>query len=286
MYGFNTVVARRDLWNSLISWGMNNNEPWMLLGDFNSNLSIDDRNGSIPIANSNIKEFISCITTLGLEYAFSTGSRFTWTNGTHWAKLDRVLHNSIWSSLNMECWANFVPYNTLPEHTPILVSLSPQQHSLNKPFRFLNMWMTHPNFLSVVRNSWHTPVFRTKQYCLCMKLKALKPLLKSLNRQVFSHISERVVRAQEVYAEAQNLLMNNPTSPNLKIRVKEWRKHTNFLLEAERQFYHKKLKTKHLLHADRGTSYFYSLCYCHGIPFSLNQSSYCKSQLQFSPKIR
>lgn len=54
VYGFNTVAARRDLWNSLISWGINNNEPWILLGDFNSTLSIDDGQSGVQIANSNM----------------------------------------------------------------------------------------------------------------------------------------------------------------------------------------------------------------------------------------
>lgn len=45
-------------------------------------------------------------------------------------------------------------------------------------------------------------MFGTRQYSLCMKLKALKSPLRSLNAQNFSHISERVKRAQMAYEEA------------------------------------------------------------------------------------
>lgn len=99
----------------------------------------------------------------------------------------------------------------------------------------------------------------TKQYILCMKLKVLKQPLKTLNRLDFSHISKRVKKAQDDYVIAQKQVLNNPTSSTLKSTMVDCRRHANFLLEAERQFLQQKMKTKHLLFADRGTSYFHSL---------------------------
>lgn len=52
VYGFNIVADKRELWSSLISWGINNYDPWILLGDFNSTLFLDDRMDGIPIYNS------------------------------------------------------------------------------------------------------------------------------------------------------------------------------------------------------------------------------------------
>lgn len=259
VYSFNTVAERADLWNSLISWGVNNNEHWILLGDFNSTLNAEDRLSGIPIANSDMDAFVSCTTVLGLEDMFSIGKKFTWSNGTHWAKLDRVLHNSLWNSLNFTCQADFMDYNTLSDHTPALVNLSAQTLTKAKPFKFLNMWMSHPEFKDTVVENWSTPVYGTKQFRFCMKLKALKHALKTLNRQHFSHISERTKRAQDSYVAAQNMLLNDPSSHSLKDRVKETKKAVNFLLEAERQFFKQKLKNKHLIFGDRGTSYFHSM---------------------------
>lgn len=31
VHGFNVLAARRDLWSSLISWGINNYDPWILI---------------------------------------------------------------------------------------------------------------------------------------------------------------------------------------------------------------------------------------------------------------
>lgn len=129
----------------------------------------------------------------------------------------------------------------------MVVSLSPQTSSRNKPFKFLNMWMTHPKFLEIVRNCWQIPVSGTKQFALCMKLKALKQPLKILNKLDYSHISARTIKAHEDFIESQKQLLSNPNSTELKERMKGCRRIANFLVEAESQFLQQKLKTKHLM---------------------------------------
>lgn len=83
IYAYNVVVERRDLWSSLISWGVNNYYPWILLRDYNSTLSLEDRKGGIRIATCDMEDFLSCTITLGLEDIYSMGNRFTWLNGNH-----------------------------------------------------------------------------------------------------------------------------------------------------------------------------------------------------------
>lgn len=90
------------------------------------------------------------------------GNRFTWSSGSHWAKLDRVLINAAWSSLNFNTQADFLDYNTLSDHTPTVVYFHAQPHTKDKPFKLLNMWMPHPNFSEVVRDKWQDPIFGTK----------------------------------------------------------------------------------------------------------------------------
>lgn len=99
VYAYNLVTTRRELWSSLMSWGINILEPWMLLGDFNSTISLEDRLGGTDIANTDMQDFVSCATMLGVDDAFFVGNQYTWTNNHHWAKLDRVLINSYWPSL-------------------------------------------------------------------------------------------------------------------------------------------------------------------------------------------
>lgn len=77
VYGANTVAARRELWISLFIMGQNMNDPWIVLGDFNSILSLRDRNDGILPYNSDMDDFLTRNTLLGLEDAPSVGSHFT-----------------------------------------------------------------------------------------------------------------------------------------------------------------------------------------------------------------
>lgn len=115
VYGASTPATREDLWSNLISWGVNHEEPWILLGDYN------------------------CTTTLGLEDAPSIGNFFTWSNGNFWSKIDRVLLNAEWHSSNLRCMAEFLEFNTLSDHSIIVVTFLSQFQLKLRPFRFLNM---------------------------------------------------------------------------------------------------------------------------------------------------
>lgn len=50
----------------MLSWGINNDDPWILMGDFNSTLYLEDMIIDIQIANSNQDEF--CLVLLCWEY--------------------------------------------------------------------------------------------------------------------------------------------------------------------------------------------------------------------------
>lgn len=216
------------------------------MGDFNSILSCEDRWGGTISSLAEMEDFNSCTITLGLEEAFSIGSKFSSSNGTFWSRIDKVLLNPQWHMLNLHCLADYTQFNSLLDHTPLVVSLSPQTQALHRPFKFYNMWMIHPRFHKILIDNWSIPVIGTKQFFICMKLKALKPHLRALNKLELSYISERVKRAEAAFSEVQTQLMNDPSS-------------TILVLESERLFLQQKLKNKHNLLADRNTSYFHSL---------------------------
>ena len=54
------------------------------------------------------------------------------------------------------------------------------------PFRFENMWLKEEGFKEVLRKWWEgIQVSGLASYILSKKLKALKPILKNWNREVF-----------------------------------------------------------------------------------------------------
>lgn len=164
-----------------------------------------------------------------------------------------------WHVFGLRIMVEFLPFNTISDHSAMLVSTVDSSPLKARSFKFLNLWMMHPNFLRMIRENWNSSVFGTKQFILCMKLKQLKGPLKSMHSGNFSHIVDRVKAAHQNYSEIMDLLMHNPDSESLKARAKDGRKQVNFLLEAENQFYQQKIKVKHITQADRNSKYFHAL---------------------------
>ena len=69
---FNTAVGRRPLWYNLSRFSYSQN-PWILLGDFNNVLNIEERINGQPVSMYEIREFKECCYNLGLSDTRSTG---------------------------------------------------------------------------------------------------------------------------------------------------------------------------------------------------------------------
>jgi len=191
------------LWGELRRW--NSNSPWMVFGDFNSVLSSADKHNGAAVSLYETSDFRDCCFDLGLHDVNFTGCHFSWTNGSVWSKLDRVMINPSWSSLNQLTHVHFGPPGAFSDHSPAAVRLGPFEQGRHC-FKFFNMWASHVQFLSLVSSHWFSPVYGTPMYILCRRLKLLKVHLKELNRLHFSHISERVSQLESELEQHQYAL--------------------------------------------------------------------------------
>ena len=147
VYGFNTIAARRSLWGELRQY--NTNSPWMVLGDFNSVLSSADKHNGEAVSLYETSDFRACCFDLGLHDVNFTGCHFSWTNGSVWSKLDRVMINPSWSSLNHSTHVHFSTPGAFTDHAPAAVRLGPLEQG-RRCFNFFNMWASHAQFMSLV----------------------------------------------------------------------------------------------------------------------------------------
>jgi len=87
VYGLHTIVARRTLSEDLRQWCPN--APWLIMGDFNSILSQEDKhiNGAV-VSTYETTDFRICCSDLGLDELNYTGCHFTCSNGSVWSKID------------------------------------------------------------------------------------------------------------------------------------------------------------------------------------------------------
>ncbi|VFQ90791.1 unnamed protein product [Cuscuta campestris] len=156
-----------------------------------------------------LEEFNDCIEACGLTAPPFCGGIFTWTGtrskGKLWRRLDRVLNNQsaneAFNDINLTHLSK-----TTSDHKPLFIQCKVDGFQGPKPFRFLNVWTHHHNFLDVVSNYWENNPRTGGMSGLAHKLKGLKPILTHWNKNHFGNIFQEVkdnelkaARAQEEY---------------------------------------------------------------------------------------
>lgn len=127
-----------------------------IIGDFNAITEVRERDGEGPGTLSRgsrgLKELImSCrLTDVRLQ-----GRRFTWycCNGKCKSKIDRALVNERWVETWRDTSLRGLP-RSISDHCPIILDTKETDWG-SRPFRFINAWTSHPEFLDVVENSWY-----------------------------------------------------------------------------------------------------------------------------------
>ncbi|XP_073039156.1 uncharacterized protein, partial [Primulina eburnea] len=256
VYGLHTIVLRRALWADLIEFGVTCSLPWMVLGDFNTVLSPDEKVGGLMVKNYDTKDFVDCVATLDLMDLRQVGCAFTWSNPKVCSKLDRVLVNQLWVASHLDGFVDFVPPGCVSDHTISIVSFVDPLVKREKPFKFFNMWALSDSFLETVARHWKFLGHGTAQFSLKQMLTNLKQPLKQLNKKQFSHISSRASAASTSFSKVQRDMLHSGVTP---LGYGELKRRTELLLEAERSFIAQKAKLSYLQQGDRCTKFFHDL---------------------------
>ncbi|XP_021845043.2 uncharacterized protein [Spinacia oleracea] len=161
IYAIPDSTLRKQLWEALEDVKRRFSGPWLLGGDFNETISMDER---IGIGGSEMqrrcRNFASWVEDNGLIDLMYSGPNHTWARGdikeTHKAaRLDRFLSNDEWRLRFEEGSVKHLPKRN-SDHCPIIVSSSgfaPVQ-STTRPFRFQAAWLSHATFDDFVTKNW------------------------------------------------------------------------------------------------------------------------------------
>ncbi|XP_074291655.1 uncharacterized protein LOC141618445 [Silene latifolia] len=159
IYAFNGLYERNELWNTLKGISTNCCMPWLWLGDFNTVLSPIER----------------------------LGGNATDAEMEVYSRLDRAMGNQEWLDGYANSLAHFHPEG-LFDHCPCTIVDRNAAIGGKRTFKYFNMWGLAPSFKESVAMAWATVYRGTKMFSLVKKLKALKPILKSINRECFSDV--------------------------------------------------------------------------------------------------
>ncbi|KAK4721247.1 hypothetical protein R3W88_011480 [Solanum pinnatisectum] len=104
----NEEEVRKNLWSYLESVSSRCNSPWLVMGDFNTVLNMDDRIGGNPVNLAEVVDFQECVHSCGWLELPHQGRRYTWND-----KGDVRVYSKIdWTRVN-EGWLKQFPGCTL-----------------------------------------------------------------------------------------------------------------------------------------------------------------------------
>nr|XP_016440329.1 PREDICTED: uncharacterized protein LOC107766112 [Nicotiana tabacum] len=119
VYGLHTIQHRVSLWRSLRNIQLSG--PWLIIGDFNSVLSVDDRINGLPVHQAEMADFQDCIDDIGVGQIAKRGSRFSWSNKRDakvrvYSHIDWAFGNAEW--FNSYTWIEAQLLGTVVEQLP------------------------------------------------------------------------------------------------------------------------------------------------------------------------
>ena len=105
------------------------------------------------------------------------------------SKLDRFMISEDLFLSGPAMTASIIPFGG-SDHWPVQLEATFMVTPRNKPFRFENAWLSHPNFTNYVDKWWREElnIQGTKMYMLQQKLKHIKSHLKVWNKNEFGDI--------------------------------------------------------------------------------------------------
>ncbi|BFG33690.1 hypothetical protein CerSpe_199640 [Prunus speciosa] len=241
---------RDQLWEYLQFVAGCHQMPWLLAGDFNEMLHIDEKLGGVP--HNRIKGFKSWVDGNDMVDLGFIGPKFTWTNKRVFERLDRAVCNLHWRSLFAEAHVKHLP-RTKSDHNPIKVCLQSgfTPSPAHRPFRFEAMWLKHEGFKEFITQQWSQ-----LSGSVVAKSRGLIEPLKQWNTNVFGHLKKRKANLLARIDGIQKTLCLGPNRFLNKLEV-SLVEEFNMLLDQEAIFWHQKSRIKWIQEGDRNTNFFH-----------------------------
>lgn len=261
VYAANSPHIRQNLFNLLPALRQDTH-PWVVLGDFNSCLTLADKQGGIPLMPREINPLVTSVFDSTLIPISKCGALFSWNNRSRsgvrtFCNLDHSFSNfqalSAWPILS-----SFLPQPILSDHSPIIISTGKQPMRVKRGFKFYNAWVLEPEYTNIFISAWSTNFYGNPMYIFCRKLSATKDALREWAKSKFGSGNLRSSRLEEQLKEAQDQMMAQPRNQDLANKETQLYNDLNQALVTECAMRRQQLRIKWGSEGDRNTKFFHA----------------------------
>lgn len=168
--------------------------PWILAGDFNAVLSLEEKRGGNPKLDPSAGLLRSNIESLRVVDITPSNGLYTWNNRRCGAeaiaeRLDRFLVSCFWIADSWITSSEILDWRG-SDHWPILLTASKFQRTKNPSFRFQLMWLREASLQDYIIAWWREgkPAYGTAMFSFVKQLQYVKFKLKRWNRECFGNL--------------------------------------------------------------------------------------------------
>nr|XP_025628421.1 uncharacterized protein LOC112721586 [Arachis hypogaea] len=252
VYGAHGRVAKRVVWEELSYIAGLCKIPFCFMGDFNEILQIEDRKGLQSLPGS-AEEFKSWVQDMQLVDLPLTDRKFTWFRGQSCSRIDRVLVNIEWVEEFPDIRLKGGPRG-LSDHCPLIVE-DIRGRGGPRPFRSLDSWFTHEDFLRMVKNEWRT----LGEGPFLEKLKALTLPLRQWHKANFSDMENRLTQFEEEIRKLDEKVSEGIYDDTTEARRKALVRFCEKWYIRKEIHWKQMSRSKHARDMDRNTRYFHHI---------------------------
>ncbi|GLT51810.1 hypothetical protein SLA2020_251920 [Shorea laevis] len=252
-------AAMKELfWSDMGNLAQNMEDSWVVLGDFNDILTVDEASPKAMRGFVRTQRFRERLESCGLHSTEPLGCKFTWFRKQGGRvllreRLDRALFN--FRALEDLPDAKVINLPRLySDHHPILLCLDapPSIRTQNKPTRFEAAWLTYESFKSVFTQAW-----MAASSSITTAINSVQKACLQWNRNVFGNLFHRKRHLRGRLEGIQNSIHyhNSQFLQNLEIQLLQ---EYHQVLHAEELFWCQKSRADWIASGDRNTSFYHA----------------------------
>jgi hypothetical protein len=260
-YGNPETALRYRSWALLRRLQVVSDRPWMLLGDFNEIVALDEKFGREDRCLRQMAGFRDVLTDCSLLDLGFIGAEFTWSNRREdgelvRVRLDRAVATPEWKLLFPNVTVHHLIFAN-SDHLGLLVDMVPGSSQVKQKkrrlFRFDHTWVREDGCEECIAAAWRSPQVGTPMFRLVQKIKNCRVQLLQWSQGQIRATPKLIERTKN---QLRRLEEQQPADYDAGV-VNRVRRELCGLMEKEETFWRQRSRVAWLQGGDLNTRFFH-----------------------------